>query len=79
MVEPRRSDDYGVGTCWWISHLRRPRPRPAAALRGPRRLHAAAHGSTEAFDYSVYEVPRPIQIERPFEYFTPRVFLQTPV
>ena len=79
VVEPRPSDDHAVGTCWWIHTCGGRDLSPPPPFEVPDGFTLARSGSTEAFDYSVYEAPRPIPIERPVEYFTPRVFVQAPL
>ena len=76
MIEPRRTDDYSVGTCLWLPTCGGVDVEPPPRFEPPAGFALVHEGSTESFDYSVYEAPAPVTIERPVEYFTPRVFLQ---
>ena len=78
MIEPRPTDNYAVGICWWIATCGGVDVEPPPPFEVPAGFTLERSGSTPSFDYSVYTAPAPIAIERPVEYFTPRVFVQEP-
>ena len=78
VIEQRPTDDYGVGLCWWIATCGGIDVEPPPPFEVPPEFSLERSGSTPEFDYSVYTAPRPIPIERPVEYFTPRAFVQEP-
>ena len=78
VIEPRRTRSYAVGTCWWIHTCGGVDLSPPPRFEAPRGFSRIDQGSTRLFDYTLYEAPRPLAVERPLEYFTPRVFAQEP-
>jgi mannosyltransferase len=78
VVEPRRTESYAVGTCWWLHTCGGVDLSPPPRFEAPAAFEPAERGSTHLYDYRVYKAPEPIAIERPIEYFTPRVFVQAP-
>jgi len=78
VVRQRPAEDYSLGFCWWTANCGGADVEPLPPFQVPARFQLERTGSTDAFDYSVYTAARPTAIERPVEYYTPRVFLQTP-
>ncbi len=78
VIEPRPTESYAVGTCWWLSSCGGVDLQPPPRFEVPPEFELTRTGSTRLFDYRVYEAPRPTAIQRPVEYLTPRVFVQTP-
>jgi hypothetical protein len=78
VIEPRPTDDYAVGTCLWLPTCGGEDVEPPPRFEPPPGFEAVRTATTESFAYTVYEAPRPVAIERPVEYFTPRVFVQEP-
>jgi mannosyltransferase len=78
VVDPRRTESYAVGTCWWLHTCGGVDLSPPPRFEVPSAFEPAERGSTRLYDYRVYRASEPIAIERPTEYFTPRVFVQAP-
>ena len=78
VIEPRPTDNHAVGVCWWTSSCGGVDLEPPPPFEVPPGFTLERSGQTPSFDYSVYTAPAPIAIERPVEYFTPRVFVQEP-
>ena len=78
LIEPRTTESNAVGLCWWIATCGGVDVEPPPPFEVPPEFSLERSGSTPEFDYSVYSAPRPVAIERPVEYFTPRVFVQEP-
>lgn len=78
VVEPRPTEDYSVGICWWIATCGNVDVEPPPPFEPPPGFRLERTESAGDFDYDVYTAPRPIAIQRPLEYYTPRVFLQSP-
>jgi hypothetical protein len=76
VVTPKRTEDYGVGPCWWLSTCGGVDLEPVPAFAPPPGFELESSGETELFDYEVYGADEPIPIERPAEFLTPRVFAQ---
>lgn len=78
VIRPRATEDYAVGLCWWIATCGGRDVAPPPPFEVPAGFRPSGGGSTRFFDYDLYSAPRPVAIARPVEYFTPRVFLQSP-
>ena len=78
VVQPRVTESYAVGPCWWLSTCGGVDLEPTPPFAPPPGFELERTGSTELFDYAVYDAPRPTPIERPAEFLTPRVFVQEP-
>lgn len=78
VVEPRRTESYAVGTCWWLHTCGGVDLSPPPRFEVPDGFRLTDRGATRLFDFRVYEAPRPIAVTRPVEYLTPRVFSQSP-
>ena len=77
VVAPRATEDYGVGDCWWILTCGGTDHDPVPAFVPPPEFELSSHGSTEDFDYAVFNADRPTVVERPFEFpVVARVFVQ---
>lgn len=77
VIEPRKTDDFGLGPCWWMFTCGGTDSVDAQPFEPPNGFELERTGSTELFDFSVYEARKPIEIVRPKEYI-PRVFVQSP-
>jgi hypothetical protein len=64
--------------CWWTSSCGGIDLEPPPRFEVPEGFTLERRGSTDSFDYELYTAPREIQIERPHEFFTVRVFVQSP-
>jgi hypothetical protein len=78
VIEPRRTESYAVGTCWWMHTCGGVDLSPPPEFEVPAGFRLRDSGSTRLFDYRVYSAAEPIEIESPVSYFTPRVFVQAP-
>jgi mannosyltransferase len=78
VVQPRVTESYAVGPCWWIWTCGGVDLDPAPRFEPPPGFELERSGSTPAFEFSVYASPKPRTIERPTEFVTPRVFVQEP-
>jgi mannosyltransferase len=78
VIQQRPTDRYALGICWWTATCGGIDEEPPPPFEAPPGFELDRNGSTEQFEYSVYTAPTPIQIERPVEFLTPRVFVQTP-
>lgn len=76
VIEPQPTDNYAIGECLYLPTCGGVDVEPPPRFEPPAGFALEREGATESFDYSVYTAPRPVAIERPVEYFTPRVFLQ---
>jgi mannosyltransferase len=76
VVEPLPTDDYAVGTCLWLPTCGGVDVEPPPRFEPPPGFTLAREGQTETFGYAVYSAPVPTAIQRPVEYYTPRVFRQ---
>ena len=76
VIETRPTENYAVGTCLWLFTCGGVDVDPPPRFEPPTGFSLEREGATETFDYSVYTAPAPVAIERPVEYFTPRVYLQ---
>jgi uncharacterized membrane protein len=78
VVEPRPTESYAVGTCWWLHTCGGVDLSPPPRFEVPAGFTVTESGSTDEYDFRLYESPEPVTIQRPTEYFTPRVFVQEP-
>jgi mannosyltransferase len=78
VLEQRPQTDYGVGDCWWMHTCGGIDLEPPERFEVPDEFELGEHGTTEMFEYWIYEAANPVAITRPQEYFTPRVFVQSP-
>jgi uncharacterized membrane protein len=78
VIEQRPTESHAVGLCWWIATCGGIDVEPPPPFEVPSGFELRRSGSTESFDYDLYTAPREIEIQRPLEYFTPRVLVQTP-
>ena len=78
VVQPRVTESYAVGPCWWLWTCGGVDLNPTPPFAPPSGFKLERTGSTELFDFAVYSAPRPTRIERPTEFVTPRVFVQEP-
>ena len=76
MVEQLPTEDYAVGTCFWIATCGGVDTEPPPPFEPPPGFSLDRTETTDEFRYSVYTAARPTAITRPVEYFTPRVFAQ---
>ncbi len=76
VIEPRPTENYAIGECLYLPTCGGVDVEPPPHFEPPPGFSLEREGATESFDYSVYTAPAPLAIERPQEYFTPRVFLQ---
>jgi mannosyltransferase len=78
VVEPKRTESYAVGTCWWLHTCGGEDLEPPPPFEVPAGFEETGESETDQYGYRTYEAPRPVAIERPLEYFTPRAFAQEP-
>jgi 4-amino-4-deoxy-L-arabinose transferase-like glycosyltransferase len=76
VLTPRPDEDHGVGPCWWIHTCGGVDLEPPPPFHVPPAFELAEELESEFYDVSIYRAPRATSIERPVQYFTPRVFVQ---
>lgn len=79
VIDPRRTDSYAVGPCWWVAICGGAGLFPAPRFEPPGEFELQREGSTRRFDYRVYMAPEPVEIPDLADFqFPPRVFAQSP-
>jgi mannosyltransferase len=78
VVEQRPERNYAVGTCFWIDTCGGEDVEPPPRFEPPPGFELARTEATDSFELAFYTAAERTAIERPTEYFTPRVFVQEP-
>jgi 4-amino-4-deoxy-L-arabinose transferase-like glycosyltransferase len=79
VIDPRPTESYAVGPCWWVAICGGEDLFPSPRFEPPDELRLERAGATRLFDYRVYSAPEPVEIPGLTElYFPPRVFVQSP-
>ncbi len=75
VIESQPTDNYAIGECLWLPTCGGGDVEPPPRFEPPQAFSRVRDGAVDGFDYAVYTAPAAVAIERPQEFFTPRVFI----